>query len=345
MAAACHDDGVGVAVFPELTLSGYSIEDIVLQDTLLDAVEDALLDRRGVRRAHAGARRRRAAAAIATGSTTPRWSSTAAGCSASCRSRTCRRTGSSTRRRQLARRRRRARRRSASGRDARRPVRSRPAVRGRRTSPAWSCTSRSARTCGSRSRRAPRPRWPGRRCWRTSPAARSPSGGPRTASLLCRSASSRCLAAYVYAAAGDGESTTDLAWDGQTMIYENGVLLAETERFPTTASDAVADVDLDLLRAERARMGTFDDNRRHHRTRAEPFRTIEFHARPADRRHRAPARGRAVPVRAGRPRPPAPRTATRPTTSRSRGSSSGCAPSATRRSSSGSRAASTRPTP
>ena len=50
--------------------------------------------------------------------------------------------------------------------------------------------------------------------------------------LLCRSASSRCLAAYVYAAAGLGESTTDLSWDGQAMIYENGVLLAETDRFP-----------------------------------------------------------------------------------------------------------------
>ena len=82
--------------------------------------------------------------------------------------------------------------------------------------------------------------------------------------LLCRSASSRCLAAYVYAAAGLGESTTDLAWDGQTMIYENGVLLAETERFPHGERCAVADVDLDLLRQERQRMGTFDDNRRAH---------------------------------------------------------------------------------
>ena len=42
--------------------------------------------------------------------------------------------------------------------------------------------------------------------------------------LLARSASARCLAAYVYAAAGEGESTTDLAWDGQTMIWENGSL-------------------------------------------------------------------------------------------------------------------------
>lgn len=50
--------------------------------------------------------------------------------------------------------------------------------------------------------------------------------------LLARSASACCLALYLYAAAGEGESSTDLAWDGQTMIYENGRLLAESERFP-----------------------------------------------------------------------------------------------------------------
>src|SRR6476661_10992839 len=44
LARECHDEGVGRAVFPELTLSGYSIEDILMQDALLDAVEDALLD-------------------------------------------------------------------------------------------------------------------------------------------------------------------------------------------------------------------------------------------------------------------------------------------------------------
>lgn len=80
--------------------------------------------------------------------------------------------------------------------------------------------------------------------------------------LMARSASSRCLAAYVYAAAGEGESSTDLAWDGQTMIFENGVLLAESERFPKGPLRSVADVDVSLLRAERLRMGTFDDNRR-----------------------------------------------------------------------------------
>jgi len=97
--------------------------------------------------------------------------------------------------------------------------------------------------------------------------------------LLVRSASSRCLAAYVYAAAGEGESTTDLSWDGQTLVYENGVLLAETDRFPDGDRRAVADVDLDLLRQERARMGTFDDNRRHV---APSVRTVEFTLDPPD---------------------------------------------------------------
>ncbi len=54
--------------------------------------------------------------------------------------------------------------------------------------------------------------------------------------LLVRSASARCLAAYLYAAAGQGESSTDLSWDGQTMVYEMGDLLAETERFPDAAA-------------------------------------------------------------------------------------------------------------
>ncbi|ARP70949.1 NAD(+) synthase [Streptomyces pluripotens] len=94
--------------------------------------------------------------------------------------------------------------------------------------------------------------------------------------LMCRSGSSRCLAAYVYAAAGLGESTTDLSWDGQTMIYENGALLAESERFPLGDQYAVADVDLDLLRQERQRVGSFDDNRRTHGARTGDFRTVSF---------------------------------------------------------------------
>ncbi|MFT9409833.1 NAD(+) synthase [Acetobacter fabarum] len=84
-------------------------------------------------------------------------------------------------------------------------------------------------------------------------------GKARTRSLLCLSQSARCVAAYLYAAAGEGESTTDLAWDGQTAIFENGVLLAESERFPTGAQAVVADIDLTLLRHERAQVGSFSD--------------------------------------------------------------------------------------
>ncbi|WP_137292680.1 NAD(+) synthase [Nocardioides dongxiaopingii] len=90
--------------------------------------------------------------------------------------------------------------------------------------------------------------------------------------LLVKSASARCQAAYVYAAAGQGESTTDLSWDGQTMVYECGDLLAEGERFPEGARRTVADVDLDRIRQERQRQGTFDDNRRNHDVHATPVR-------------------------------------------------------------------------
>ena len=97
--------------------------------------------------------------------------------------------------------------------------------------------------------------------------------------LLVRSASARCAAAYVYAAAGQGESTTDLSWDGQTMVYECGDLLGESERFPDGPRRTVVDVDLDRLRQERLRQGSFDDNRRTHDT-ADDFREVEFALAP-----------------------------------------------------------------
>ena len=112
------------------------------------------------------------------------------------------------------------------------------------------------------------------------------SGSPITVAraedrkLLARSASSRCLAAYMYAAAGEGESTTDLSWDGQTFVYENGDLLGESERFPAGPARSVADVDLERLVAERLRQGTFDDNRRTHADRVSAFRTVEFALEP-----------------------------------------------------------------
>ncbi len=98
--------------------------------------------------------------------------------------------------------------------------------------------------------------------------------------LLCQSQSARCLAAYLYAAAGAGESTTDVAWDGQASIFENGTVLTETERFPDGERIAVADVDLDLLRQERMRQGTFDDARRVHAAATGGFRRIAFTLAP-----------------------------------------------------------------
>ncbi|MDI6912226.1 NAD(+) synthase [Nocardioides sp.] len=95
--------------------------------------------------------------------------------------------------------------------------------------------------------------------------------------LLARSASSRCLAAYLYAAGGQGESSTDLSWDGQTMVYEHGELLVETERFPDGPRAAITDLDLDRTRLERLRTGTFDDNRR---TIGPEFRTVGFELGP-----------------------------------------------------------------
>lgn len=100
---------------------------------------------------------------------------------------------------------------------------------------------------------------------------------------LAASQSLRCLAAYAYAAAGTGESTNDVSWDGQTMIYEAGTLLAQTERFPDGPRRSIADVDLDLLRQERLRQGTFDDNRRTHAARTSAFRTVHFRLDPPAR--------------------------------------------------------------
>ena len=77
--------------------------------------------------------------------------------------------------------------------------------------------------------------------------------------LLCSARSAACAAAYVYSAAGPGESTTDVAWDGQAAVFELGALLAEGERFPQEPTLLVSDLDLDRIRQERMRTGTFRD--------------------------------------------------------------------------------------
>ncbi len=98
--------------------------------------------------------------------------------------------------------------------------------------------------------------------------------------LLCASQAMRCQAAYLYSAAGPGESTTDLAWDGQASIHEPGRQLACTERFPHASQMAIADLDVERLRLDRMRTPTFNDAcaAASHPERA--FRRIRFEHKP-----------------------------------------------------------------
>ena len=276
-ARECADEGVGLVVYPELTLTGYSIEDILLQDTLLDASEAALaeivagsadllpvlvvgLPVRGRNRIHnvAAVVHRGRLLGVAPKSYLPNYREF-------------------YERRQIG-----------PGDDLRGTIR----LAGAEVpfGPDLLFTAEDVPSfvlhveiCED--------------MWVPVPPSATAalagatvlanlSGSPITIGraesrcLLARSASARCLAAYVYSAAGEGESSTDLAWDGQTMIWENGKLLADTERFPKGPRHCVADVDLDMLRAERLRMGTFDDNRRAFTERTDRFRTVEFRLDP-----------------------------------------------------------------
>ena len=277
IARSCHDDGVAVAVFPELTLSGYSLDDILMQDSLLDAVEAAVADvvagsadllpvlvvgapLRHLHRIYntAVVIHRGVILGVAVKSYLPTYREF-------------------YERRQIA-----------PGDDMGGVTR----VLGADVPFGPDLLFDALDVPGlvlhveiCEDMFVPIP-----------PSAQAAlagatvlanlSGSPVTIgraadrALLARSASARCPAAYVYSAAGEGESSTDLAWDGQAMIFVNGRLLAESERFGTGDRRCVADVDLDLLRAERLRMGTFDDNRRHHQAGLDSFRRIGFRLEP-----------------------------------------------------------------
>lgn len=280
IAAECHDEGVAVAVFPELTLSGYSIEDILLQETLLSEVESALADvvagsadlspvlvvGAPLRHRHriyntAVVIHRGRVLGVAPKSYLPTYREfyerrqVAGGVELSAATDAIEIAGQEV----------------PLGPDLLFTARDVPGL------------VLHVEICEDMFVPVPP----------SSVAALAGatvlanlSGSPITVgraedrALLARSASARCLAAYVYAAAGEGESSTDLAWDGQTMIWENGSLLAETERFPSGARRSVADVDLGLLRAERLRIGTFDDNRLAHPEATGAFRTVSFDLDP-----------------------------------------------------------------
>jgi NAD+ synthase (glutamine-hydrolysing) len=105
-------------------------------------------------------------------------------------------------------------------------------------------------------------------------------GKARDRALLAASQSMRAIAAYCYSASGPGESTTDLAWDGQAMIHEMGTVLTESSRFGMEPELITADVDVARLRLERLRMGTFNDCAAAHGHPETRFRAVRFEHRP-----------------------------------------------------------------
>ncbi len=93
---------------------------------------------------------------------------------------------------------------------------------------------------------------------------------------LVATQSARCLAAYLYTAAGTGESTTDLAWDGHALVYENGDPVAESERFRYDSQLIVAELDLERLILERMRQNSFGQSIQRHQEELHRFRTVSF---------------------------------------------------------------------
>ena len=119
---------------------------------------------------------------------------------------------------------------------------------------------------------------------------------------LCASQSGKCVAGYLYSAAGPGESTTDLAWDGHALIYENGNLLAESKRFADHEQIISADIDLERLVQDRMRLTSFNDAVALHRQQLEAVRTVDFtfHTPQATGLHRQVERFPFVPSDAAR---------------------------------------------
>ncbi len=99
--------------------------------------------------------------------------------------------------------------------------------------------------------------------------------------LLCRASSARSVCAYAYSASGHGESTTDLAWDGQGMIYELGDLLVESVRFDLQPELCITDIDTRRILDDRMRMGTFNDCAEAEGRPEDSFRTVAFDHAPA----------------------------------------------------------------
>jgi NAD+ synthase (glutamine-hydrolysing) len=105
-------------------------------------------------------------------------------------------------------------------------------------------------------------------------------GKERERDLYGASQSARATAAYVYSASGPGESTTDLAWDGQAMIHELGYQLTRSGRFDHEPELIYADIDVERIRQARMRFGTFNDSAAAHGHPETRFRRITFAHQP-----------------------------------------------------------------
>ena len=261
-------------VFPELGLSSYAIEDLLFQDALLAAVETAIDELVNVSRGLypvliVGAPLRHARRTIQHGRGDP------SGLGARHRAedvsaelpRILRETAFHLRRRH-----------SRAANQGRRPsgaVRHRPAVSIDRIGRCHvSC--RAVRGLLGAAAAFDRGGLAGAEVLINLSASNITIGKADTRRLLCASQSARTIAAYAYSAAGPGESTTDLAWDGHAAIFEYGELLAETERFAKNSTIATADVDLGRIRQERMRFNTFGDCAHEESRRRAEFRIVSF---------------------------------------------------------------------
>ncbi len=107
---------------------------------------------------------------------------------------------------------------------------------------------------------------------------------------LVASQSARCLAAYLYSAAGPGESTTDLAWDGHALIYEDGTLVAESKRFSYEPQLICSEIDLERLSQERMRQTSFAQSALREQAQVRGFRAIRVSAELPRRERLLPER-------------------------------------------------------
>ncbi|MDR1169948.1 MAG: NAD(+) synthase [Prevotellaceae bacterium] len=104
------------------------------------------------------------------------------------------------------------------------------------------------------------------------------AGKHRYRQALVGQQSARCMAGYVYSGSGWGESTTDTVFSGNAMIFENGVLLNEAERFSFSEQTVVADIDTDRLRSLRMKNTSFTGSDNEDRI----FVPIDFPERDAE---------------------------------------------------------------